>query len=134
MPSGRRPATPVLVMTPRKAGVPCLHDAETSRPGVTGGVVVRRRGPGEDEQTRAMAVVDLASYPIPDPGFDLPLVKQDRGGRVEQSVRRKRHQAPGGLILVEPEDRLGVPGGGRRLAARLRPLDQNGADRVQAPH
>lgn len=78
-----------------------------------------------------LTVVDLTPNPIPDVRFDLPLVEQDRGGVVEETLGCESHSHPRRLILIEVEDRFRDPGGGRRLPTRLRALDQDRADGLQ---
>ena len=96
------------------------------------GVVSWSGRPGQDELALLVSVVDLAAYPVPDVGFELPLVEQDWGLAAEQRLWVERDLCACSGVLVEPDDGLGDLRGCGGLATGLRSLDQDSAHDLES--
>lgn len=95
--------------------------------------VIRGSGrSGEDEEARALTVINLSAHLVPDGGLDLPFIEEDWGRVVEQSLGSEREKRPCGFVLIEVEGGLGLARGCGRLAAGLRALDQHCSHVVEA--
>ena len=98
------------------------------RAGVTGGVLGRDGGAGEDELARKTAGVDLPAHKVPQRGLDLPLIYESRHAA---SQEERRIDLQGGADLRQPRVQCDLGGGvlppGHGLAASADALDEDAA-------
>ncbi len=102
------------------------HSPDPASPRMPGDVVDGHSRAGEQKTARAMPLVTSVAYLVPNIVGELPLVQQARLLPGQNITQRRRNRSPRVEVLIEQHLAPGEVAPAPRLAAPLRPLNDDG--------